>query len=109
MTINEFFNQDIKNGYVTVDYFKLSKLNIPTPEFLKSEKEKNFSLLLNFGKGIHGALHYDNANNSLLQLRGSKKIILFPPSERPKVHLANSLNTRFLCSLNKFLSGNRRT
>jgi len=66
-------------------------------------------LLLNFGKGIHGALHYDNANNSLLQLRGSKKIILFPPSERPKVHLANSLNTRFLCSLNKFLSGNRRT
>lgn len=103
MTVEDFFNQEIKTGYLTLDGSKPKDFNIPRPDFTKNEIEKNFSLLLNFGGGIHGALHYDTNNNTLLQLRGKKRIYLFPPSERNKLHLVNPLNTKFLCAFNKIL------
>ena len=107
MTVEEFLNQDEKKGYITIDGANPYKICIPRPKFTTSEKEKNFCFLLNFGKGIHGVLHYDSNNNTLLQLRGTKKLILLPPSERSKAHLVNKLDTKFLCALNNMIKNMR--
>ena len=91
-----------ENYYLLQTQNDFSKIGVTVPKILENEKKKNFSFWMNFG-GIYSGLHYDIHNNILLQLKGTKKIILFPPSERNKLHLINNLNPKFLCNLNKFL------
>lgn len=42
---------------------------------------------INHGNHVHSMLHCDNANNIFCQLMGSKRVILFPPSEADKLYL----------------------
>lgn len=42
---------------------------------------------INHGDGINSMLHCDNANNIFCQLMGTKRVILFPPSESDKLYL----------------------
>jgi hypothetical protein len=42
---------------------------------------------INHGNNVHSMLHCDNANNIFCQLMGSKRVILFPPSESDKLYL----------------------
>ena len=98
----------IKNGkkenyYLLQSENDLSKIGLEVPpEIIKNEKKKNYSFWLNFGN-IYSGLHYDIHNNILLQLKGSKKILLFPPSERNKLHLINKIKPNLLCNFKKML------
>ena len=104
MTFDEFLkigkNDELNNYYLMQSENK--KLN-DIPDIIKNETYNNFSLWINFGKNIYTNLHYDMHNNILVQMNGSKKIILFPPSERSKLHLINPLNTKILCKLKSVL------
>jgi Cupin-like domain len=91
-----------ENYYLLQSESDLSKIGLDVPDLIKNEKKKNYSFWLNFGD-IYSGLHYDIHNNILLQLKGTKKIILFPPSERDKLHLINKLKPVFLCNLRKML------
>ena len=94
---------DKKNNYYLLQSnVDLKSLKINRPDFLKGEKEKNYCLWINFG-GIYTGLHYDEHNNILIQLHGTKKIILFPPSERNNLDLVNTLDPKKLCQMRKRL------
>ena len=42
---------------------------------------------INHGNGNHSMIHCDTANNLLCQLMGTKRVILFPPSEAKNLYL----------------------
>lgn len=46
-------------------------------------------------EGVQAALHYDVYNNLLVQLVGTKRVWLLPPSELPNIHLYPSLHPRY--------------
>jgi hypothetical protein len=95
-------NDKKNNYYLLQSNVNLRSLKIDRPDFLKKEKEKNYCLWINFG-GIYTGLHYDEHNNILIQLHGTKKIILFPPSERNKLDLVNTIDPKILCQMKKKL------
>ena len=107
MNFGEFLSRglnDKKNNYYLLQSnVNLRSLKIERPEFLKEEKEKNYCLWINFG-GIYTGLHYDEHNNVLIQLHGTKKIILFPPTERHKLDLVNTTDPKILCQMKKKLA-----
>lgn len=104
MNFKEFLSlglNDKKNNYYLLQSnVNLKSLKIERPDFLKKEKEKNYCLWINFG-GIYTGLHYDDHNNILIQLHGTKKIILFPPSERNKLDLVNTVDPKILCQMRR--------
>ena len=54
----------------------------------KKRRLKNHSAWINFGN-VHTYLHYDLNDNHLCQIKGRKRILLFPPSERNKLYMFN--------------------
>jgi hypothetical protein len=107
MKFHEFLSlgmNDKKNNYYLLQSsVNLKSLKIDKPEFLKDEKGKNYCVWINFGK-IFTGLHYDEHNNVLIQLQGTKKIILIPPSERNNLDLVNTTDPKILCEMKKKLS-----
>ena len=106
MKFQDFLNlgkNDKKNNYYLLQSsVNLKSLKIEKPEFLQKEKGKNYCVWLNFGD-IYTGLHYDEYNNVLIQLQGTKKILLFPPSERKKLDLVNTTDPKILCQMKKEL------
>jgi len=96
------YNGKKENYYLMQTENDFSIIGIQPPDFLNNEKKKNYSFWMNFGN-VYSGLHYDIHNNILLQLKGSKKILLFPPYEREKLHLVNKLNPKLLCFFKKNL------
>ena len=95
-----FDKDDPSHYYLLQSNSNLNQLKINRPEFLKYEIEKNYCLWINFGN-IYTGLHYDDHNNVIIQLQGSKKIILFAPSERNNLYLVNDIDPRILCIMKK--------
>jgi hypothetical protein len=106
MTFTQFLekknNKDC-NYYLLQSNVDLKKLNVNTPSFLVNENKKNYALWINFGNNIYSGLHYDIHNNILLQLKGKKRIFLFPPSERQNLHLVNKINPTLLCQMKNLI------
>lgn len=50
---------------------------------------------INHGNGNHSMIHCDTANNLLCQLMGSKRVILFPPSEFHNLYLIDNNLMKF--------------
>jgi hypothetical protein len=76
-----------------------------TPFFLHSGDEKatvNIDMLINYGNVVTN-LHCDGSDNILLQVAGTKKITLIPPSERHRLNVVNPYSPSFLCSLRETL------
>lgn len=106
MTFDEFIKagickQDDYNYYLIQSELKNFILEIP--HFISNEIYANYSLWINFGN-IYSSLHYDIHNNILTQIHGTKRILLFPPTERSKLHLINENDPSFLCTLNKIVT-----
>ena len=101
-TFDNFLRHGKKENYYLIQSELIPNIKklISIPNFLINEIYANFSLWINFG-GIYSSLHYDLHNNILSQICGTKKILLFPPSERNKMHLINDFDPKFLCQLQK--------
>ena len=102
MTFEEFLKSkdDSANNYYLIQSENKNEI---IPEIIKNEIYQNFSMWINFGN-VYTNLHYDTHNNLLVQMKGTKKIILFPPSEKSKLHMINPLDTKFLCKLRQFFT-----
>lgn len=72
-----------------------------TPPFFDNFDEIN--LWMNKGH-ISSTNHYDSYDNILCQLQGTKRIFLFPPSERYNLYLHNRFNLQFILNTYKKLN-----
>lgn len=50
---------------------------------------------------VYSSLHYDQHNNILMQIAGTKKVILIPPTEEDKMYVLNKYGKKEMCVLNK--------
>ncbi len=98
MKFDEFLSSNNKSYYLIQNEKKINEI----PYFLEKEKYVNFSTWINFGD-VYSSLHYDGHNNILMQIFGKKKVILIPPSEYKYLHLINNMDTKLLCTINKYI------
>ncbi|KAE9968306.1 hypothetical protein EG328_007649 [Venturia inaequalis] len=63
------------------------------PDMLKMAREKEHSSVLRISGGTTMWLHYDVMANILCQIRGSKRVILFPPSDISHLDFAHGETT----------------
>jgi hypothetical protein len=110
MNFNDFLNMNNKvtnyNYYIIQESENyLEKLNdIKKPYFITNLNNRN--LWINFGN-VYTVLHYDCYDNFIWQVQGSKRIILFPPSERNKLYMYNPYPLDFLYNIrndNRYLN-----
>jgi hypothetical protein len=102
MNFNNFLDTNKKtsqyNYYLiqeSEEYLKKIK-DIKIPYFINNLKNRN--LWINFGK-VYTVLHYDCYDNFIWQVQGTKRIILFPPSERNKLYMYNPYPLDFLYNI----------
>jgi hypothetical protein len=98
MMFDDFIKSNNKSYYLIQNEKKINEI----PYFLDTEKYANFSSWINFGD-VYSSLHYDTNNNILMQIFGKKKVILIPPSEYKSLHLINQMDTKLLCTINKYI------
>ena len=98
MMFDDFIKSNNKSCYLIQNEKKINEI----PYFLDTEKYANFSSWINFGD-VYSSLHYDTNNNILMQIFGKKKVILIPPSEYKSLHLINPMDTKLLCTINKYI------
>lgn len=83
LTWAEFWEQKRKDSYL---------VQWECPELDKYEKGrehfKGSTIWLNFAK-VNSYLHYDRDDNFLMQVKGTKKILLFPPEDHPLLYTFN--------------------
>ena len=72
---------------------------IGIPNLIKSRVKQNYAIWINFSN-VFTSLHYDEHDNILLQIKGKKRIILYPPSERKYLYTGNPYSNKDICSLN---------
>ena len=92
MTFDDFYNNGLKDCH----YYLAQQRVEPFP-LLRNIQFNQQYLWVNFGN-VFSNLHYDNHDNILIQLHGQRKVILFPPSERNKLYLCNTINPSEICS-----------
>ena len=85
---SEYIAQNNITKYKDFDWIKSI-----TPSFFYNFDETN--LWMNKGH-VSSTNHYDSFDNILCQLQGTKRIFLFPPSERYKLYLHNPFNLQFI-------------
>ncbi|NBP15300.1 hypothetical protein EBU95_13005, partial [bacterium] len=95
MTFDEFYNNGLKGAHYYLAQQRIDPL--PFADFLSDIHFNQQYLWINFGN-VYSNLHYDNHDNFLIQLHGQRKVILFPPSERNKLYLCNTINPSEICS-----------
>lgn len=91
MTLDEYIRINGKNSYFMVDDIK--ELNAFKPKWLKSCDECVSHLWVNMG-GVNTLLHYDGYDNVLCQVQGTKRIVLFAPSDREYLYLYNPFSSK---------------
>ena len=84
-TIKEFYEEHNPYSYVVQsrDFKHLDEYRIR-----KTDDFKMSSVWLNFGN-VYTHLHYDLDDNYLCQIKGTKRILLFPPEDRHLLYMWN--------------------
>lgn len=105
MSFDEFLHA--KNSH----YYIIQHSNIDFDNFVqyspdKTNRVKTISTWCNFGNGVTSLLHYDEADNWLCQIRGKKRILLFPNEDRDLLYMWNPMNINTINQLssNYFLN-----
>lgn len=98
MTFNEFLLTKNPHYYLLqntdVDFDRLVHYS---PE--KTSKIKTISTWCNFGKGATSLIHYDEHDNWLCQVRGKKRVILFPHEDRHLLYMWNPVDLNIINKL----------
>jgi hypothetical protein len=99
MTWSEFWTQKRKDSYL---------VQCECPELDKYEKgRENFrgsTIWINFDK-VNSYLHYDRDDNFLMQIRGTKRILLFPPEDHQLLYTFNPYPLSVVSMLDKSWNG----
>jgi len=105
MTFKNFMDT---NGYANGLYYYLLQTNfnfldklkddIRLPPIIQNSKEETYAIWINFSN-VYSGLHFDNSDNILLQIRGRKRILLFPPSERKYLYTATPYSNYSICKM----------
>jgi len=72
--------------------------DIKSLSILENEIEKNYAIWINFSN-VFTALHFDESDNILLQIKGRKRILLYPPSERKYLYTVTTLSNSDICKI----------
>lgn len=94
-TIKEFLEERNPLSYIVQDnsFSHLKEYAID-----KTRPVKDQSVWINFG-GVYTHLHYDLNDNYLCQVKGQKRILLFPPEDRDLLYLWNPYSLDVIFSL----------
>lgn len=92
---------DTSHCYLTLH--DISSWDIPIPKCIKNIGMNEKRIWINFGN-VYTNLHYDVLDNIIIQVHGSKRILLYPPSERSKLYMYNPYPPKFLCSISQKLN-----
>lgn len=95
-SFDEFYEMGMNGEHVYLGQLHTKDTSLNTIS-LHPEYVDNF-IWVNFGN-VTSNLHYDTEDNLLLQVQGTKQVILFPPSEREKLYPYNPYPPNFLCYL----------
>jgi len=104
MTFNDFLEtKGSFNGfyYYLLQYgkeFKDGTNDVQLPSVLQNISEKEYAIWINFSN-VRTALHFDELENILLQIRGRKRILLYPPSERKYLYTITPLSNQDICKI----------
>lgn len=102
MTFNDFLEADDKNPgkrhYLLQATDTDAARDIGSPVYVDPRSMRPAALWINMGD-VYSSLHYDSHDNLLVQISGTKDIILFPPSEGDKLYLYNPYPPSLLCHL----------
>ena len=84
-TVKEFYEERNPHSYVVQsrEFKHLDKYRISNKDSFKEN-----SVWINFGD-VYTHLHYDLDDNYLCQVKGTKRILLFPPEDRELLYLWN--------------------
>ncbi len=100
MSFNEFLVT--KNPH----YYLLQNMDSDTDKLLQYSPEKTSKVYLigtwaNFGKGATSLIHYDENDNWLCQVRGKKRVVLFPNEDRNLLYMWNPLDINIINKLSE--------
>jgi hypothetical protein len=88
-------------GHCYIVQHPLAKeIDIMLPTTFKPSRPDSINIWLNFGK-VHTMLHYDMDDNIYYQLYGTKRVVLYPPSERDNLYMFNDAPLHLLDGLKK--------
>jgi len=95
-SFDEFYDMGLAGEHVYLGQFPIkdSSFNIAPI----SDNYTDTFLWVNFGNATSN-LHYDTEDNLIMQVQGTKKITLFPPSERDNLYPYNPYPPGFMCYL----------
>lgn len=92
-----FHEMGMNGEHVYLAQYAVSDTSLNLPPLLDNNYNDRF-LWINFGKATSN-LHYDLEDNLLVQIQGTKNVIMFPPSERDNLYPYNPYPPGFLCYL----------
>lgn len=102
MTFDDFYQKGLSGEHV---YLAQCSVDISLNLFSFNNELRNRFLWVNFGN-IASNMHYDTEDNMLVQIQGTKRVLLFPPSEKRFLYPYNPYPSTFLCYLiNKIENG----
>lgn len=106
MNFDQFFHRGISGEKLYLAQCHIGNdISFNTLPFIDNNSHNDRFLWINFANA-YSNMHYDTEDNVLIQLQGTKRILLFPPSERDKLYLYNPYPPRFLCYLMSLLENN---
>jgi hypothetical protein len=94
-TLKEFYEERHPYSYVVQsDAFK----NLDDYRIRKTDDFKATTVWINFGN-VYTHLHYDLEYNYLCQVKGTKRVLLFPPEDRELLYLWNTYSLNIILGL----------
>jgi hypothetical protein len=95
LTFNEFYEKRTCEDHWYLSGQRDDRLNTYNPSMYPQMELKEANWWINFGN-VNTALHYDQTENLLCQIAGSKRVILFPHSEWSNLYLINPYPPEFI-------------
>jgi len=94
MTFQEFMELNYKRLATTTKY---NELNLP----IHPQTAESASIRVNIGKNMSTQLHFDAHDSIMCQVKGTKRVLVFPPSELKKLYFFNTYDLQLLEGINK--------
>jgi hypothetical protein len=98
LTFSEFYEKKNSGKHWYIWGVTDDRLKPYKPSLYKDKKIRTVNWWINFGN-VNTSMHFDSTINSLCQIAGRKRLVLFPHSEWPNLYLINPYPPEFIIEI----------